>query len=529
VPTSASRAAQACFAANRAALATTQPSLTCAEVEVGEFLYGRDGMLTALEVDQSWHSGCSIPRRAAEAMLKSLKPTGPVAMLLVPFHAAAIRTALTKLDRSQAVIAVYPNDRDFQVALHCEDFAKEIARHRLWFVAGTGWTEQLTELFARYPGLPTPSYSIRLPATERAANELIPAIEQIVSAETQRRDALLTTMRTSSVKTNEIRRVCVVAPGEFRLWGDCGHALATALRDGADAEFMRFDPDDPAQSSPLALASAIAKCDALVTANLGRADFPNVVGDDVPWLTWVTTPRIPAAVKSSSRDGLVLADDGWKSAALAAGWNESQVALGGWPVRNTNAAGDATVVIADTRAVPTKADGFEYSSHGLLWSAIANELNENPFALSDSIENYLARRMKQLSIREEGFDRVRFIDELIIPAFGQGVVKAMVKQGISVELHGAGWDQIAGLEKFSRGTIETREQLDAALARASVLVHCLPLAFAHSMESAGRTVVRAFGQTREGFLREVQSINREAMIRRSPAISPEIVMRLLRG
>jgi hypothetical protein len=124
---------------------------------------------------------------------------------------------------------------------------------------------------------------------------------------------------------------------------------------------------------------------------------------------------------------------------------------------------------------------------------------------------------------------VRFIDELIIPAFGQGVVKAMVKQGISVELHGAGWDQIAGLEKFSRGTIETREQLDAALARASVLVHCLPLAFAHSMESAGRTVVRAFGQTREGFLREVQSINREAMIRRSPAISPEIVMRLLRG
>ncbi len=446
-------------------------------------------------------------------------------MLLAPFHAAAISVVLDKLERSQAVIAVYANERDFQFAASlCRIFRGRLSDIGCGLSLGTAGRSNSSDCLPSRIGLPTPSYSIRLPATEREANGLIPGIEQIVREETARREGILREIRSRPVK--KCGRICVVAPSAFRLWGDNGHALATALRDEANAEFVRFDPDDPANSSPLALASAVSECEALVTANLGRADFPNVVTEDVAWVTWVTTPRVPAAVRE--QDGLVLADETWRANARAAGWKDSQVAIGGWPGMQVNRAGEAIAIIADTRVVPMKREGFEYSSHGLLWSAIAGELIENPFALSETIENYLSKRMKQFSIREEGFDRARFIDELIVPAYQQGVARALVKNGVAIELHGRGWGEVGGLEKFARGAVETREGLSEIFSRASVLVNCLPVGFAHPIESAGVRVVRVFGKTRDAFLRDVSSAKIEATSQRTAAMSTATVLGLIR-
>src|SRR4051812_36646301 len=122
---------------NVGGLRETQPELTALRSnEVVEWVFARDGSLTALDRNGKWHGGCSVPHRAAEELLGSLEISANVACFLAPAHAAQIAIALDRLKAHQAVIAVVPEMGDLNIALHCDDFAKDIAAHRLWFVAG---------------------------------------------------------------------------------------------------------------------------------------------------------------------------------------------------------------------------------------------------------------------------------------------------------------------------------------------------------------------------------------------------------
>src|SRR6202035_5470454 len=103
-----------------------------------DWVYARDGSLTARD-STGWVSGCSLPLRAAQAMLQQLTVTGVVACFLSPVHGAQVRAALDKLDASQAVIALMPEMRDLRIALGCFDFSDDIQRHRLWFAWGENW------------------------------------------------------------------------------------------------------------------------------------------------------------------------------------------------------------------------------------------------------------------------------------------------------------------------------------------------------------------------------------------------------
>src|SRR5437868_4179329 len=72
---------------------------------------------------------------------------------LAPAHAAQIAVALGRLKPHQAVIALLPELAELSIALCCQNFSKDIAAHRLWFVAGENWREQLSQLLCNNPGL----------------------------------------------------------------------------------------------------------------------------------------------------------------------------------------------------------------------------------------------------------------------------------------------------------------------------------------------------------------------------------------
>src|SRR5262249_8830346 len=128
-----------------------------------------------------------------------------------------------------------------------------------------------------------------------------------------------------------------------------------------------------------------------------------------------------------------------------------------------------------------------------------------------------------------GFDRQRFIDDLILPAYQQSVARILVRHELPVALYGAGWDQVEDLRKFHRGRVETAEQFDAAVEAAGVLVHCWPGVASHPVEATHPLVV--------GPARRAESLVRDVRLslsgklarpeRNGPQLSAELVARFL--
>src|SRR5581483_5308409 len=146
--------------ANRSALAESQPVLAerlQSVTPMVSWIYGRDASLTARDDAGRWWTGCSVPRRAAEAMLKSLEPSGTFGCFLSPTHAGQLRAAFNRLRRDHAILAVIPDELTLRVALHCGDFSNEIKQRRLVFACGRAWDRDLAAIFRDRPGLPVPS------------------------------------------------------------------------------------------------------------------------------------------------------------------------------------------------------------------------------------------------------------------------------------------------------------------------------------------------------------------------------------
>ena len=515
---SAGRVAAANWQANVCALAAAQPDISIpASRDATTFTFGRDGALTALDSDGSWHLSCSVPRAAAREMLKSLDARGQVACFLDPRHAAALRVALDKLLPEQAVIAAAPDVGILRTLLHCDDFSGEIRSGRLFFAAGAEWAGPLSRLLRDCEGLPTPALFIKTPLLpEAVAQELIATAQRVLSEEATRRAELIEHLRVAPRAGKPGRRVCVVAPSRFRLWDDAAEWLAWALPPESLA--VSFDPDCPTGASPLALAKVLRGCDAILTANTARSDLSPVAADAMPWVTWVTSGRIPAPSPAATRDHLLLADPTWRPPAIAAGWPADRVHVANWPQHTAPATACASshlALISDTAPVTPPPEEMELSSHTLLWEAIAEEVVANPLCAIDA-NAYLTARMRRLEVSDEGFDRNLFLSRLILPADQQGLAGLLVSAGVPLRLFGRGWSDVQGLAGHAAGAITSRDEFDAAVASAAALVHAWPTPCAHPVDAAGKPLLRP-GPTRDGFLRAARAILRDP----SPSPTPQ--------
>jgi hypothetical protein len=501
--------------ANRVALKNRQPWLPALPLPGAseiEWIFARDGALTALLPGERWFGGCSLPRRAAEFMFRTLEIQGTVGCFLSPTHAAQLRVALNKLEPRQAIIAIVPDAANLEIILHCEDFLEDIARHRLWFVAGEGWKEQIKTLFEDIPGLPTPSQFIRpIVADAGAMDGLIAPAQAVFSEAGTSRIKRIRAIVEAQSRPAAADRLCLIAPSHFRLWEQSSETLAGVLenwsRSGGKPGICRIDTDDPASASPLALARVASECDAVVAANIFRADAQGAVSPHVPWLTWVTAPRVRPPDGAAPHDRLLLADESWRKLAAEVGWTQEQVQIAAWPRQriitpHQTSARKFLAIVADTQLIEAPEQVNSYSSQLLLWELIESELKFDPFLVSGDMHEYLASRRDRLQIADAGFDATLFIDRLIAPAYQQGIARLLIGQNLPVRLSGRAWDTIADLAQHHEGRVESREHLNEILSSAAAVVHAWPFQHAHPVDAIGLPVIRAMGRGRDGLLRD---------------------------
>ena len=522
--TAAARAAEANLARNLAELQSHQPALTEELADLSpdvEWLFGRDGALTARPPDGSWWSGSSLPQRTAQALLEKMDLRAPVTCFLSPTHAAQIRITLDRLGDERALIAVVPDMLDLRLILACDDFHQPIAAGRLWFAAGELWDQSLEQILNEHDGLPTPGQFVRTPLVEPAVMDaMIAAAQAVFSREITRRTAAVQSLFAATTPTPG--KVCIIAHQTFRLWEDAGHILA-AIADHEDWPVM--NPDDPCQASPVAFARATAGCGAILTVNAGRADLPSELPATTRIITWITGPRIPRFIETAIHDRLLIADQRWKSLGLSSGWRPDRIDVAAWPAQKHTSTGTGLGVIADT--IPLLTPEFDLSSHRVLWDSIALELSRDPFAAGLDAQAYLSKWLRGTNIASDSLDQPKFIDRLIVPAYQQGLVRWLIDAGIEIRLFGRGWDQIDEFAQLHRGAVKTREELRASLQGCAALAHVWPANWTHPIESAGLPVLRRGSKEREIWLAEAKRLARGESRPPTPA-APEISPDLLR-
>jgi hypothetical protein len=527
--TAAGRVAQRNFDANLAALARRQRDLAAAlgrdDPADLEWVLGRDGSLTA-RFNGAWWSRCSLPRRAAEAVMGRMELRGQVACLVAPSHAAQVRAALERMAAGQALIAIVPDEGELRIALGCEDFAGAIGGGRLRFVTGENWSQDLASLLIEHDGLPTPSQFVRTSLSEaESLDALIAAADAVIQRENARRSELVR----SILATNQTARgtILAVLSSQFRLWDDAGETLGQIA---GGAGWRALDVADPCSGSAVALARAAARCRAVVIANAGRADLGAALPAEAAVMSWITSPRVPTFDPRFARDGLILVDSSWLDSAVRAGWPRERLAVAAWPPwEPPSPGGRGLVIIADTVALA--APEFEFSSHRLLWDTIAAQLAADPFALGRDVTEYLSRCCAKTGIDPQTLDRRLFAERLIVPAYQQGLTKLLAGAGIELRLLGRGWDRVEGLAERHAGEIHDRAELRAAVAGAAALVHAWPANWAHPIDAAAKPVLRARG-SKSQWLSEARRLaagshhfsNHTA----APALNASLIERMLR-
>lgn len=554
-PDAAEARAAANRSANLAALSETQPWRTDGAGSPPDdvtWVFARDGSLSGMLAGERWWAGCSLPTRAAQFMLRTLDIGGTVACFLSPLHAAQLRVALDLLEPRQAIVAIVPDERTLAVLLHCDDFSREIVAHRLWFVAGDSWAEQLRQVFKEAPGLPTPAQFIRpILADSEPADRLIAPAQKVFADEASRRSERIDSLARLRTPSSGVRRLCLIAPTGFRLWESAAPELladllynpstllgagpSTSLGAGPSAPAaptcVRLDTDDPASASPLALAAAVAESDAVIASNTFRADAPGVVPSEIPWITWITSSRIPSFDPTARRDVLILADRSWRSDAAQAGWPAQRLHVAGWPdsqSRSGDSNASATLtLLADTQPIEPPEQVTDYSSQLLLWEMIQAELTNDPFLVGDNAHAYLADRIAKRQIAEQGFDRSLFVQRLIVPAYQQGLARVLIASGLPVQIFGKGWDRIDEFAVHSGGPVTSRQQLREIVEQSAGLVHAWPSGHAHPIDAAGRPVLRAAGRRRDHFLRDARTMLNGAAVKSTRSASP-LSARMLR-
>ncbi len=533
----AARQAADNFRANLSALISFQSELPT-RLQDGDtdqsWVFARDGYLTA-RTDAGWLSGCSVPLRTARQLLQKLDLIGTLGCFLNPNHAAQIRAALEKIQPVQALLAIIPDSADLRLLLHCDDFAAEIRAGRLFFIAGMDWPDQLGALFEKYPGLPLPQQFLRTSLLDDGEmSDLSTEAQRIISIETSRRSEKMAEIISQDERPARTCRIVVLAGSQFNLADLSNIALRQALP-ADDRSFIQYDPDHPLTAGPLALAEAAADADALVAADLFRADLPNVISGQTAWLTWITTGRITAPDPQGSRDGLLLADPAWRQDAISAGWPAARIQIAGWPqIVPPPPAGNSPPVLGlltDTRTIEIPQKVKDFSSQQLLWEFIEDELTRDPLALGDDPDRYLNSRMARFNIRDEKFERGLFFDRLIAPAYKRGLTPFLLKNGIRVALFGRGWDEMTEFKSCAMGPIENLAGLTRAVSQCTAILQAYPDRNAASaglplpmIRTIGLHPARLLGRIRE-------TLNsRNATWQSDPTpLSKDLIIAVLRG
>jgi hypothetical protein len=501
--TAATAAAGRNFEGNLRAVAERQPSLAQEVAEVGldlEWVFGRDGSLTA-RAQGKWWSGCSLPRRTAEALLRKMELKGTVICFLSPTHAGQVRVTLERMSAGQALVAVVPDLGDLRVMLGCESFEKEIRAGRLWFASGEQWAGELARILAENEGLPTPGQFIRTGLVEKEVlEEMIRTAQEVFSCEVARRAFVV---RTLIAETPVSEKIGAVLPSAFRLWEDVGAVMGQMAAAG---NWQTIDPDDPCQASPVVFAQLAAGAGVVVVVNCGRAELPGELPAETRIVSWITGPRIPRFEPKGAKDVLLVADERWRTIAISMGWPAERVKLAGWPVETRQQPGQGLGVIADTMVLAMPEFGL--SSQKVLWETIANELANDPFAAGLDAEAYLGRWLRQALIAEETVDHALFIDRLIVPAYQQGLVRWLMRAGVEVKLFGAGWGELEEFAQRHAGEVSDRESLRRAIEACAGLVHVWPAAWAHPIEATGRAVLKRGTRSKEMWIAEAKRLAR---------------------
>jgi hypothetical protein len=528
--TATATAAERNFAANLQALKDRQPSLAAEVAELPppdvDWLFARDGVLTARTPDGAWWSGSSLPRRTAQAILEKMELGAVVTCFLSPTHAQQVRVTLDRQKPTQALIAALPNVTDLRLMLGCESFATEIETGRLWFASGENWDELLERILTQHEGLPVPAQFVRTALIgEERSQAMIARAQGVLSREIGRRAERMTSIFTTADPASS-DRVCVLAPAAFRLWDDAGHVIGDLAK---AAGWQIVNSDDPCAASPLAFASVAATCGTVVSANLGRAELSESLPRSTRVITWITTPRFPRFDPRAAGDRLIVADERWRPQTLAAGWPIDHVAVGGWPARASQPCGRGLGVIADT--LPIVRPDFTLSSHNVLWDTIAQELAANPFEVGQDVAAYLARWLRRGSIADDTVDQRIFVDRLIVPAYQQGLVRFLLRAGIPLHLHGCGWETIHEFAPSHRGPIADRDALRTAIDACAALVHAWPITSAHPIDSVGLPVLRRTFRGVEAWLHEARQLARgthNGSASTAPELTTSLVMGLIR-
>ncbi|MCS7032839.1 MAG: hypothetical protein NZ561_02465 [Phycisphaerae bacterium] len=530
-PPLATRLAERNFRRNLAALAQVQPRDGSDAWQGGvfghpdcplpgdwELVFARDGSISVVDQAGRFHRGCSVPLLAAREQLGAMKVSGACGCLLDPMHAAALRVVLDRLRPEQSVIAILPNLDDAMLLLHCDDFCAEIAAGRCWIVAGPDWLQQLRSCLLGQAGLAIPTQFIRTCDADVASTDVLIARSQALFGEI----AAWRSRRVGEIRehsrhpSNELRRICLVGGQRFRLWNDWAFMLAGVMS-RAGLEVRVFDTDNPRNATPLALAEAVAGCDAILSSGVLRADHPGPVTAQIPWITWLTQPReIPPFDQGA--DAAIVVDRSLFDSLRSAGWPEDRVMVADWPDASEWLLDDASgspvtppaidapaALLADIPPLNPPSDLEELSSHRLLWEFLAHQMAHDPFAAFDRAERLIDDGMQRYQIAGAGLDRRRFLEELIVPAYAVAVARILCRSGVHLALYGRGWDQFEELLRFWRGPVHNRREFRSAVAVARCLVHAVPSSRPHPIDATGRPVARYREGKVAGLLRAVRS------------------------
>src|SRR5207237_8312447 len=99
--------------------------------------------------------------------------------------------------------------------------------------------------------------------------------------------------------------------------------------------------------------------------------------------------------------------------------------------------------------------------HRVLWELIAADLHGDAFVLTEDIDAFLARRMRKLDIAPETLPAARFIHDLILPAYQQGLARLLIHGKIPLRIFGRGWDRIPEFAAIASGSVKSRDNLRA--------------------------------------------------------------------
>ncbi len=480
----ADRRAARNWAANLRALSVAQPRLVEALQSLPahcQWLFARDGYLSAQETAGQWLAGCSVPRAAAAALLKSMSCAGAVACFLSPTHAAQIRIALDKLTARQALLVIAPHTSELRRVLACDSFAGEILAHRLLIAWGEAWAAQLESLLTEIPGLAIPSQFVRLPLLEESAAErMIQTAQKVFSAVGVRRAGRIEFLCNKPPEKFHRPRLGMLVPGRFALWENPALLLHAVLRNDPhidQCDLVTLDVHDPACASPLALAQFASECDGLLAVDCARSDLPPLLHDAKPWITFLTRRRIPAPTLSHERDRLIVADAAWKSDARQAGWPEHRLAALNWPQWRQPAAGADKLkgsgvcellaksktsapfgqlaapwlLACDTRPVECPKSLQELSSHQLLWHQLHERIMSDPLCVGPDAAEFVRRGRIDANVGAEGFDQELFVNQLVLPAYAQSLARLLLARKLPIQLAGEGWSNIPELAEHAVG------------------------------------------------------------------------------